>query len=209
MSQQHYQPTSPPPQPGTSSYPNNYIPNPLPANNWNMNQNNFQPQHYQQQFQQPGWNQGAFYGQYQPQPSDGFYNGYQQYQRFNNSNNNYTNFNNPHQNYNNHRNNYNNNFKKNFYNNNNKNNKNTQKRNFNEDSQITTNQPQGQNNIYNINNNKKQKVEDKVEYFCEICDREFKTDEKYQEHLATHRTVAKCLQNYFNLTIFPNNIKLI
>jgi len=62
------------------------------------------------------------------------------------------------------------------------NNKNSQKRNLNENSQMNTNHSQ-------IQNNKKQKVQDKVEYFCEICDREFKTDEKYQEHLSTHRTV--------------------
>ena len=31
---------------------------------------------------------------------------------------------------------------------------------------------------------------DAQKYYCEVCDRDFNTDDKYKEHLATHRTVS-------------------
>lgn len=47
-------------------------------------------------------------------------------------------------------------------------------------------------------NHKKQKVDkrdlpENNKFYCEVCDRGFKTDEKYVEHCATHKTVIHLL----------------
>lgn len=43
---------------------------------------------------------------------------------------------------------------------------------------------------FNKNNKvNKRELPENNNFFCEVCDRGFKTDEKYQEHCATHRTV--------------------
>lgn len=54
------------------------------------------------------------------------------------------------------------------------------------------------NRNYRNNQNKKQKnkidkrdLPENNRFYCEVCDRGFKTDEKYQEHLGTHTTVKK------------------
>ncbi len=48
--------------------------------------------------------------------------------------------------------------------------------------------------LHHQQNQKKQKVDkrdlpENNQFYCEVCDRGFKTDEKYAEHCATHKTV--------------------
>lgn len=168
---------SPPPQSShMTQYPHNYINNnsPPPTNpnfyNQNMyNNNNFG--HYQQQ--QGYWNgNNNMYPQQNPQ----FYQ-HHPYPQYGN------NFCPPNQNHmqqSNHQGNYHN------FNHN--------QRNFNKNKH---HDKKHQNRSLGEPSNKKQKSDhdqniqdEKVFKFCEICDRDFKTQEKYDEHCATHKTCS-------------------
>lgn len=88
----------------------------------------------------------------------------------------------------------------NFQNQNNGNNFNNKNNNFNNNN--------NNNNNYQMNKNKKKNKPQKIDkrdlpennkYYCEVCDRGFKIEEKYNEHLATHETVS-----YLFVCLFSN-----
>ncbi|CAF0840331.1 unnamed protein product [Brachionus calyciflorus] len=152
-------------QPPLPTYPYNYLPQNTPQGS--------EPA-YNPAYQY--WN----YYQYQ-QPPQNFYN---QYQNNNNNNNNNNVHNQQYQK--DHRNNGNRNFQ-------NRNN------NFQNQAKFNRNGPnEAQNNRhFNDRNTHKNKSKNKIDkrdlpennkFYCEVCDRGFKTDEKYQEHLSTHIT---------------------
>jgi len=141
------------------------------------------------------------------QPVNQFYNNNNNFSHQNNYNNNNfirnnnyfphnNNQNRHHNSFNNNNNNFNNNNNSNRFKNNNNQDQNQNHNNFNQDNNShKSNSNQKNRNQQNKNTNKpkkanKRELPENNAFYCEVCDRGFKTEEKYDEHCGTHVTCS-------------------